>query len=35
MLKDFRPFQEPMFLLAVAAAIVLLGSLGVLAGIVQ
>ena len=35
MLKDFRPFQEPMFLLAIAAAAVLLGSIGVLASIVQ
>jgi len=30
-LKDFRPFREPMFLLAVAATIVLLGSIGVIA----
>jgi hypothetical protein len=35
MLKDFRPFQEPLFLLAIAAATILLGSIAVLAGIVR
>jgi hypothetical protein len=35
MLKDFRPFQEPMFLVAIAAATILLGSIGVLARIFQ
>jgi hypothetical protein len=33
--KDFRPFQEPMFLIALGAATILLGSLGVVAAIMQ
>jgi hypothetical protein len=33
--KDFRPFQEPMFLIAIAAAAVLLGLVGVVARIMQ
>jgi hypothetical protein len=32
MSKDFRPFSEPMFLIAIGAAALLLGSLGLLAG---
>jgi hypothetical protein len=35
MLKDFRPFREPMFLLPVAAAALLLGSPGVVAAMGQ
>ena len=35
MLKDFRPFREPMFLLAIGATLVLLGSFGVLARMLQ
>ena len=30
MLNDFRPFQEPMFLIAVGIAAILLGSIGFL-----
>jgi hypothetical protein len=33
--NDFRPFQEPMFLIAIAAAVILLGGLGVLAAMMQ
>ena len=33
--NDFRPFREPMFLLALAATIILLGSVGVIAAIFQ
>jgi hypothetical protein len=33
--KDFRPFQEPMFLIAVAAAAFLLGMVSFLARIMQ
>ena len=33
--KDFRPFREPMFLIAIGATIILLGSIGVIAQIVQ
>ncbi len=29
--KDFHPFKEPMFLIALGAAAILLGSIGVLA----
>jgi hypothetical protein len=31
MLKDFRPFQEPLFLMAIGAAVVLLGLVGFIA----
>jgi hypothetical protein len=30
MFKDFRPFKEPMFLIAVGSAAVLLGSVGLM-----
>jgi hypothetical protein len=33
--KDLRPFHEPLFLIAIGAAAILLGSIGVLAGIMQ
>jgi hypothetical protein len=33
--KDFRPFQEPMFLVAIAAAALLLGLIGLIARIMQ
>jgi hypothetical protein len=33
MLKDFRPFREPMFLIAVGSALILIGSLGLIAKI--
>ena len=33
--KDFRPFQEPMFLIAVGGAAILLGLIGFLARIMQ
>lgn len=32
MLKDFRPFYEPLFLIAIGIAAILLGSVGLLAG---
>jgi hypothetical protein len=35
MLKDFRPFKEPLFLIAVGAAAILLGSVGLVARIAQ
>jgi len=33
--KDFRPFREPMFLIAAGAAVFLLGLVGVIAKIMQ
>ena len=33
--RDFRPFQEPMFLVAVTAAAILLGLVGLIARIMQ
>jgi hypothetical protein len=33
--KDFHPFQEPLFLIAIGAAAILLGSIGVLAAMAQ
>jgi hypothetical protein len=33
--RDFRPFQEPMFLIAIGAAAILLGSVGFLVRIMQ
>jgi hypothetical protein len=35
MQKDFRPFQEPMFLIAIGAAAILLGSVGMIARLAQ
>jgi hypothetical protein len=31
MLNDFRPFREPMFLIAVGSALILIGCLGFIA----
>jgi hypothetical protein len=33
--KDFRPFQEPLFLIAIGAAAILLGSVGIIARLAQ
>jgi hypothetical protein len=35
MLKDFRPFQEPLFLIAIGSAAILLGSVGLLVRMAQ
>ena len=33
--EDFRPFREPMFLIAIGLAVILLGSIGVVSAIMQ
>jgi hypothetical protein len=35
MLTDFRPFQEPLFLIAIGAAALLLGTVGLVARMAQ
>jgi len=35
MLKDFRPFKEPLFLIAIGVAALLLGAVGVVARMAQ